>query len=111
VTPDKADYSPARNSCVAELETVYYSSRTARENLSVQDLLSGETLFSANCAKDCEIPKLTFVDPAFDYVMNNPSEPLELEKAYAQMESEMPPSGFIPDAPASQHKSAPPSRR
>ena len=44
VTLDKVDYSPARNSCVAELETAYYSLQTALEFLSVRDLLSGETL-------------------------------------------------------------------
>ena len=73
---DKVDYSPARNSCVAELERVYISAPLETEN--VQDLLSGETLFSANCTKDCvaEMQKLMFVNPAFDYVINNASKPI-----------------------------------
>lgn len=52
---------------------------------NVQDLLSGETLFSAKCPKteDCVALKLVFVKSAFDYVMNNASEPLELEKEMA----------------------------
>jgi len=75
VTLDKVDYSPARNSCVAELETVYFNQRTAYESLSVRDLLSGETLYSANCNKDCVdvLLKSSKVDPAFDYVMKNAS--------------------------------------
>jgi len=112
VTLDKVDYSPARNSCVAELETINY----LLEFLSVRDLLSGETLFSVSCAKDCveEFRRLQFVDPAFDYVMKNASKPLELEKTYATYAlqgAKDPPPGFIPDAPASQDKSVPPSRR
>ncbi len=47
VTLDKVDYSPARNSCVAELERTDDLGRTMRESSSVQDLLSGESLFFA----------------------------------------------------------------
>jgi hypothetical protein len=78
VALDRVDYSPARNSCVAELETSYYSQRIALancENLSVRDLLSEETLFSAKCTGDCLSVKPFYADPAFDYVMKNASEP------------------------------------
>ena len=110
---DKVDYSPARNSCVAELETTNWESRTVLESSSVQDLLSGESLFSANCAGGCLAVKPVYTDAAFDYVLKNASEPLELEKAYLYyMKSETPTkSAPPPDAPASQHKSAPPSSR
>ena len=82
VTLDKVDYSPARNSCVAELEETTYFRGGALVYQSVRDLLSGETLFSVNCAKDCveELQKLQFVDPAFDYVMKNADEPGDKDK-------------------------------
>ena len=98
VTLDKVDYSPARNSCVAELETVHFAPRVAIEFEKVQDLLSGETLFSVPCAGDCaeEILKKVWIDPAFDYVINNASEPLELEKAYALVESKSSPKATAP---------------
>jgi|ERR1035438_5621912 hypothetical protein len=80
-TLDKVDYSPVRNSCVAEAEKAYYGPR-AVVIYSVQDLLSGDTLFSVICAGDCgeETLRSVYVDRAFDEVMNNPSQPLELEK-------------------------------
>jgi hypothetical protein len=83
VTLDKVDYSPARNSCVAELETTYSSQRVALanfEDLSVRDLLSGETLFSSRCIKNCEVLRVVWGDRAFDYVMKNASEPSEIER-------------------------------
>jgi len=87
VTLDKVDYSPARNSCVAEVEIT--SGVLVFE--SVRDLLSGETLFSLPCNKDCveEFQKRQFVDPAFDYVMNNADEPVALGKQYVQMQSDL----------------------
>lgn len=98
VTLDKADYSPARNSCVAELETTTFYKGGALNFESVQDLLSGETLFSVNCNKGCVemFLKAEWIDPVFDYVMNNASKPLELEKRYAQMESELAPKATSP---------------
>ena len=41
----------------------------------MEDLLSGETLFSAKCTKDCVVLEWTFGQRAFDYVMKNASEP------------------------------------
>jgi hypothetical protein len=88
VTLDKVDYSPARNSCVAKLEMTYWSPRTIVETDSVQDLLSGATLFSARCTKDCvSVPM--FIDPAFDYVMNNASKPTKLETEWLDQQSKM----------------------
>ena len=82
VTLDKVDYSPARNSCVAELETAYVAPRVAIVSDSVQDLLSGETLFSAHCRGECQAGPLKFTeaDDAFDYVINNASAPVALQK-------------------------------
>jgi len=93
----------------------------------VEDLLSGETLFSAN-TKDSVVVEVMFVDKAFDFVMNNASEPpLELREAMesfqkSQKEKEVstpqsaPPSGAAPatlpaDFFSSKHppKSPPPS--
>jgi hypothetical protein len=147
VTLEKVDYSPARNSCVAELEEGTYFRGGALVFESVRDLLSGDTLFSVNCTKDCveELQKMQFVDPAFNYVMNNADEPVALGKQYVQMQSELhkatapassvavpndwktvpakeydaqgkpiqidPVTGERIQAPASQHKPAPPSRR
>jgi hypothetical protein len=89
VTLDKVDYSPARNSCVAELQTIYFTPPTGILFDSVQDLLSGETLFSVSCTGTCveEFQKTQFVDPAFDYVMKNADEPRDLEKAYVDVQS------------------------
>jgi hypothetical protein len=80
--PGQVDYSPARNSCVAGVETTTVI-RGSRPILTetVEDLLSGETLFSAKCTKDCEVLEWTFVKDAFDYVRNNASEPIEVQKA------------------------------
>lgn len=123
VTLDKADYSPARNSCVAELEAAYVAPPASTVFESVQDLLSGETLFSVRCTGDCEVEKSTFVNRAFDYVMNNTSEPIELEKEWALMESKSPPKSALPPGavqidpqtgervPKSPPKPAPPSGR
>jgi hypothetical protein len=94
----KVNYSPARNSCVAEVETILVvrGSLPIRKE-TVEDLLSGETLFSANCTKDCEVVEVMFVDKAFDYVMNNASEPIELEKEMATyLESKSPPKSAPP---------------
>ncbi len=87
VTLEKVDYSPARNSCVAELETVYFAPRVATEFESVEDLISGETLFSARCTEDCAALKFVFVNRAFDYVMKNADEPRDLEKEYVDVQS------------------------
>ncbi len=91
MTLDKVDYSPARNSCVAEFETVFIAGSVAFEYENVQDLLSGETLFSAKCTDDCEALKGTLVSSAFDYVINNASEPIDLEKALILFQSKHPP--------------------
>ena len=133
VTLDKVDYSPARNSCVAELETTFYFKGGAPSFDSVQDLLSGETLFSVPITDGhVEALQPRFFPRVWDYVMNNASEPLELEKEWTLTmelmsppksaspsvtqwdakgnpipDSKHPPSGFIPDAPASQHKGNP----
>jgi hypothetical protein len=115
--PGKVDYSPARNSCVAGVEKIMVN-RKASSALtidSIQDLLSGETLFDARCIDDCGAPSGwpgsldSYIDRAFDYVMKNTSKPTELEKEWMNAESKNPTSGSIPDAPTSQHKSAPPS--
>jgi hypothetical protein len=90
VTLDRVDYSPARNSCVAELETAYVARRVNITVESVQDLLSGETLFSSKCADDCEALKNWYVDGAFDYTIKNASAPVELEKALALSRSKVP---------------------
>ena len=131
VTLEKVDYSPARNSCVAELEETTYYRGGALVFESVRDVLSGETLFSTRCAEGCEILTMPFVNSVFDDVKNNAAISNELEKEWALREpkrpppgsspdatpqvdwskaqpiSKNPPSGFTPDAPASQHKSAP----
>lgn len=112
VTLDRVDYSPVRNTCVAELETTHYIAGLVRESSSVQDLLSGESLFSTNYAEDGgSVVKEVYTDPAFDYVMKNASEPHRQEKAYAYYlahsdakknlipDSKHPPSSSMPDAP------------
>jgi hypothetical protein len=85
----KVDYSPARNSCVADVEETVWA-HTPLVTEKVVDLLSGETLFSGRCAQDCLLLRPMFVDRAFDYVMNNASEPSELEKSWLSMESQIP---------------------
>lgn len=98
VTLDKVDYSPARNSCVAELERTDDFGRTMRESSSVQDLLSGESLFSESCTGDCAALTSVWTDRAFDYVMKNASEPLELIKSYAHYASETQSKSASPSA-------------
>jgi len=122
VTLDKADYSPARNSCVAEFERIDDFGRTGRESISVQDLLSGESLFSENCTDGCKAQSV-WTDRAFDYVMKNASEPIELIKSYAHYASEIQSKSAFPSAVTqwdaqgnpipskSPPKSAPPSGR
>jgi hypothetical protein len=85
LTLDNVDYSPARNSCVAELETVSYYRGGVLTIENVEDLLSGEILFAINCTEECEMLRAMFLDRAFDYVMKNASKPhdkylVELEK-------------------------------
>jgi hypothetical protein len=110
VTLDKVDYSPSRNSCVAELETTNYFKGGALVFESVQDLLSGEALLSVDCTKGCDLLKLRLVSPAFDYIMDNASIPKEVEEEWAHTESSCKKaSDSISNVPASQRKSAPPS--
>src|ERR1039458_9063082 len=81
VTLDKVDYSPARNSCVAEVEIAISRGGTVFE--SVQDLLSGETLFSVNSTDDeFGVFQHLYLPRVWDYVMNNASQPVELEKEW-----------------------------
>jgi hypothetical protein len=103
LTLDKVDYSPGRNSCVAELGSVYARAPLMTEK--VQDLLSGETLFSAKCnygeTQICDVDMPTVVDDAYDYVMKNAAKPQdnylhELEKRASDLEHPpqfAPPSG------------------
>jgi hypothetical protein len=110
VTLEKVDYSPARNSCVAELEETTYFRGGALVHESVRDLLSGETLFSTDCTGDCveALLKPELVDPAFDYIVNNASIPMEVEKKWALTESSWRKAfDSNSNAPASQYKSAP----
>jgi hypothetical protein len=105
---DKVDYSPARNTCVAELETVDFFKGGATEHESVKDLLSGETLFSVSASQigsgstakrtglDLDTVRVTFLPRVWDYLMNNASEPVELEKEYAQMQSDLAPKAASP---------------
>jgi hypothetical protein len=111
VEVEKVDYSPARNSCIAELESTTYFRGGVLVSESVQDLLSGETIVSNQCNKDCLLLKSNLVNTEFDYVMNNTSIPVDVLKEWGDTESSYKKASddFIPDAPASQHKSAPPS--
>jgi len=112
VTLEKVDYSPARNSCVAELEEATYFRGGALVFESVRDLLSGENIVSNECTKGCELLKLNLVNTEFDYIMNNASIPVDVLKEWGDTESSYKKAfGSIPDAPPSQHKSAPLSRR
>jgi hypothetical protein len=104
----------------------------------VQDLLSGEALFTASCNKGCVdiVLKKREIDPAFDHVMNNADSPsssvaepndwqtvpaTEYDAQGKPIASPQSPGtgkqDFYPDAgkpihtPASQHKSAAPSGR
>jgi hypothetical protein len=123
VTLDKADFRPARNSCVAEFERFDDFGRTGRKSSSVQDLPSGETLFSESCTEPCDLLRERFADPAFEYVLKNASEPHELQDAYYNFQKYLekhgnpipdpkhPASSFGPGVSASQHNSAPTSGR
>lgn len=93
---EKVDYSPARNSCVAELQTVYSTPRGATGFDSVEDLLSGKTLFSVSIADKNFIPfQQMFLPQVWDYVMNNASEPEALEKEWTLIESKNPPKATM----------------
>jgi hypothetical protein len=112
VTLEKVDYSPARNSCVAELEETTYFRGGALVFESVRDLLSGEIMVSNECTKGCEFLKINLVNTEFDYIMNNASIPVDVLKGWGDTESSYKEAfGSISNAPASQHKSAPPSER
>jgi len=111
VTLEKLDYSPGRNSCIAELNTIIIAPGAAYVSYSIRDLLSGENIVSNACTKDCEFLKLNLVNTEFDYIMNNASIPLDVLKEWGETESISKKTfGSIPDAPTSQHKSTPPSR-
>ena len=102
VTLEKVDYSPARNSCVAELNTTIFAPGAAYESYSVRDLLSGENLVSNACTKDCEFLNFFLVNTEFEYIMNNASIPKEVVKEWADTESNYKKTlGSIPDAPPS----------
>lgn len=90
---DKVDYSPARNSCVAAVETTTYFKGGFLVFQSVQDLLSGETLFSVKSStdEDFDVFRFRFLPRVWDYVMNNASEPVQLEKEWGLMQSKSPP--------------------
>ena len=75
VTLDKVDYSPARKSCVAELEATETGLRTMLSIYSVRDLLSGESLFRARCTTNCDALKLVWTDSAFEHVIKSASMP------------------------------------
>jgi len=109
VTLEKVDYSPVRNSCVAELEETTYFRGGALAFESVRDLLSGENIVSNDCTNGCEFLKLNLVNTEFDYIMNNASIPVGVLKEWSDTESIYKKAfGPISDAPASQHKSPPP---
>ena len=119
VTLDRADYSPSRNTCVAELETTNWDPRIILENSSVQDLLSGETLFSTKYTEHMGSVKEVYTDPAFDYVIKNASEPVREEQFYLyylahsdakgnpKPDSKHPPSSSNPDPPSMSPASMP----
>lgn len=112
VTLEKVDYSPARNSCVAELEEATYFRGGALVFESVRDLLSGENIVSNECTNGCELLKLNLVNTEFDYIMNNASIPVDVLKEWGDTESSYKKAfGSISNAPTSQHKSTPPSDR
>jgi len=101
VTLDKVDYSPARNSCVAQVETVEFFRGGSTERESVEDLLSGETLFSVSASQigsgrtakrtglDLDAVRVTLLPRVWDYVLINADEPVALGKEYIQMESDL----------------------
>lgn len=77
------DYSPARDSCVAELETSFPTVHSGFE--TVQDLLSGETLFSIPFESNETIPARValskLADAAFYDAMGDTSEAEETKEA------------------------------
>jgi len=80
VTLDKVDYSPARKTCVAEVEATDWGPLNVLVIYSVRDLLSGESLFSARCTKNCDALKLVYTDPAFDHVTKSATEPMSVPR-------------------------------
>jgi hypothetical protein len=90
---DKVAYSPARNSCVAEMEKTSYFPHNAIESYSVEDLLSGETLVFEFCNKGCDemLLKMELIDPVFNYVIHNADKPIELEKEWVALQSKLAP--------------------
>ena len=116
VTLEKVDYSPGRNSCVAEVETGISFRGGAQVFESVQDLLSGETLFSVSesqigsgstakrTGENLDAFRFLFLPRVWDYVMNNADKPVALEKAYAQMESELAPKATAPASSVAEPK-------
>ncbi|WP_146071962.1 hypothetical protein [Bryocella elongata] len=103
VTLEKVDYSPGRNSCVAEVEAVTFLGKEAVAVDSVKDVLSGETLFSVR-GKDADAFRIVFLPRVWDYVMNNADEPLELEKEYSRVNSEPAPQAAAPAFPEARPK-------
>ena len=106
VTVDKADYSRVRNSCVAEVETTTYFRGGYVTFDRVQDLLSGETLFTASESQtgsgsnakrtglDLDIIRFRFLPRVWDYVLNNADEPVALQKEYGRLESDLAPKAI-----------------
>jgi hypothetical protein len=86
--PGKVDYSPARNSCVAGVETGIISTSPMITD-SIEDLLSGETLFSVKGEYPVGYNQPAPIDLAFDYVLKNASKPTELQKSSDDIASKM----------------------
>jgi hypothetical protein len=86
---EKVAYSPARNSCVAEMEKTSFFPHNAFGSYSVEDLLSGETLVFESCNKGCDemLLKMELIDPVFNYVIHNADEPIEIEKEWVAVQS------------------------
>ena len=88
MTLEKVDYSPARNSCVAEIMKSYISIGGGMIFERVEDLLSGETLFAMESFDSLENTRDSypfhelFLPRVWDYVMNNGGEPVDLKKEY-----------------------------
>lgn len=98
VTLDKVDYSPARNSCVAEVEEITLFKGGSVGFESVRDLLSGETLFSMSMNKDSDALKLIFLPRVWDVVMKGASKPVDLDREYAATESKLEPKATSPQS-------------
>jgi hypothetical protein len=77
--PGKVDYSPARNSCVAGVETTIISAMS-RSTDSIVDPLSEEILFSKEAKPIPGYNQPTDFDLAFDYVLKNTGKPTDLQK-------------------------------